>query len=546
MRNKKKYRGKSPPVQNSGYSSGGASLTKKTLKMFLPTHYSAKEDIDRNLRTLRDRAHDLVINSPVGAAAVNAQSTNVIGAGLKVFPRIKHSVLGVTPEYAREWSRHTKQEFELWANSALGCDYLRRNNFYELQNISFGSYLTEGDSFCLFRRREPTVDNPYSLRLQLIDAQRVSNPVASGGMIASAISNVEMKRVGSNNRIVNGIEVDKDGAVVAIWVSNRIWNEPTSITPELSWQRVRWYGYRTGCRNLLHICHDTRPDQFRGVPLLAPVIESIKQISRYSDAELSSAIVKSFFSVFFVQPYLHSGNYTLNEITGENDADDWEISADGKKRRKACVDVNEYRLGVASIGALPRGVDVKAIDSSNAQSTFEPFVGAFLKQIGAAINIPYEVLLKNFTASYSASRAALLQAADEFRQRKSWFIQDFCAPVYEQFLAEAVATGRIKAEGFFDDPIKRAAWSQADWYNEASHLLDVTKEVEGARMRIALGLSTHAKEAAELCGVDFADNLETLATEYDLKQKLLPAIVDEESQQLTNDEIDRAEKAEQS
>lgn len=510
MRNKKKYRGKSPPVQNSGYSSGGASLTKKTLKMFLPTHYSAKEDIDRNLRTLRDRAHDLVINSPVGAAAVNAQSTNVIGAGLKLFPRIKSDVLGLTPEYAREWSRHTKQEFELWANSALGCDYLRRNNFYELQNISFVSYLTEGDSFCLFRRREPTIDNPYSLRLQLIDAQRVSNPVASGGMIASAISNVEMKRVGSNNRIVNGIEVDKDGAVVAIWVSNRIWNEPTTITPELSWQRVRWYGYRTGCRNLLHICHDTRPDQFRGAPLLAPVIESIKQISRYSDAELSSAIVKSFFSVFFVQPL--QGNYDLNEMLGIQE----------KEQGAPVVDVGEYKLGVATMAALPRGVDVKAIDSSNAQSTFEPFIGAFLKQIGAALNIPYEVLLKNFTASYSASRAALLQAADEFRQRKAWFIQDFCAPVYEQFLAEAVATGRIKAEGFFDDPIKRAAWSAADWRNENSHFLDPVKETQAMILRLNAGLSTYSTEIAEATGQDFDEVIETLRQERELINQLPP------------------------
>ena len=222
--------------------------------------------------------------------------------------------------------------------------------------------------------------------------------------------------------------------------------------------------------------------------------------------------------MFFVQPL--QGNYDLNEMLGVQEQDDG----------KPVVDVGEYKLGVATMAALPRGVDVKAIDSTNAQSTFEPFMSAFLKQVGAAVNIPYEVLMKNFTASYSASRAALLQAADEF-------------PVFEQFLAEAVALGRIDAPGFFDDPIKRAAWSQADWYNEASHLLDVTKEVEGARMRIALGLSTHAKEAAELCGVDFADNLETLANEFDLKKKFLPAVVDEETQQPTNDDIDRAERA---
>lgn len=505
--NKQKYRSKSPPtVVNSGYSEGGASQTKKTLKAWAPAHYSAKEDIDRNLKTLRDRAYDLAINSPVGAAAINTQATNVIGAGLKLFPRIKTATLGVTPEYAREWSRKTKQEFNLWANSALACDYLRRNNFSELQRIAFSSYLFDGDSFCLFRRRLPTAFNPYSLRLQLIEAQRVSNPQTNAAF--GSVSNVEMSKMTGNNRIVNGIEVDGDGAQVAIWISNRIWNEPTTVEPKLEWQRVRWYGRDTGVRNVLHICADVRPDQFRGVPLLAPVIESLKQISRYADAELTSAIIKSFFSIFFVQPL---SNLEVANILGEEDGEG-----------KPIVNVNEYRLGPATMAALPRGVDVKAVDSSNAQSTFDAFTGAFLKQVGAAIGIPAELLLKNFTASYSASRAALLQAADEFRVRRAAFINDFCTPVYEEFLAEAVALGRIEAPGFFDDPIKRAAWCSADWRNETSHFLDPVKETQAMIMRLQAGLSTFADEIANASGQDFDDVIETLAQERALVAELPP------------------------
>ena len=520
---KKKYRAKSPPkIINSGYSGGGASREKNTLKTWMPTHYSAKEDIDRNLSTLRARAHDLAINSPVGAAAINSQSTNVIGVGLKLFPRIKCNVLGVTPEYAREWSRKTKREFELWASSPLNCDFLRRNNFYELQRIAFISYLTEGDCFNIFRRRLPTTFNPYSLRLQLIDAQRVSNPMTNGNF--ASISNVEMQKTGSNNRIVNGIEVDKDGAQVAIWVSNRIWNEPTSLTPELKWQRVRWYGQNTGIRNILHICADVRPDQFRGVPLLAPVIETLKQISRYGDAELTSAIIKSFFSIFFVQPL---SNLEISNVLGERDEDGRPI-----------VDVSEYKLGPATMAALPKGVDVKAVDSSNAQATFDPFMSAFLKQAGAALNLPYEVLLKNFTASYSASRAALLQAADEFRQRKGWFVTDFCQPVYEQFLAEAIALGRIDAPGFFDDPLIRVAWSKADWFNEQSHFLDSVKETQAMILRLQAGLSTFESEIANATGQDFDDIVETLAQERALIAKLPPINLTGEQLQTGDDDDD--------
>lgn len=491
---KQKIRGKpARAVKNSGYSEGGASFEKNVLKTWRPRHYSSKSDLDLNLAVLRDRAFDLTINSPLGCAAIQTETTGVLGAGLKVFPKLKYKELGLTAEAAREWARKTKLEFEMWANS-LDCDYYRRNNFYELQRIIFMSYLTDGDAFCLFKRRF-TTGEPYTLRLQAVEAQRVSNPLTA--VNNAGISPIEMVRLTNGHRIINGIEIDTSGRLVAIWVSNRIWNEPLSTEPEIKWQRVRFFGKETGVRNILHVCYDTRAEQFRGAPFLSPVIETLKQISRYGDAELTSAVIKSFFSIFFVQPL---SNFEFNDILPNEE-------------NRLPVDVREYSLGSGTISALPRGVDVKAIDRSNAQSTFDPFMTSFIKQIGAALNIPYEILTKQFQASYSASRAALLQAQDEFRIRKESFVNDFCQPVYENFLMEAVAQGRIKANGFFDDPLKRFLWCAADWRNEQTHTLDPTKEVEAAIMKIDAGLSTRTKEAVELSGSDFWENIEQLELE---------------------------------
>ena len=501
-------------IKNSGYSTGGANTEKNTLRSFLPSHYSAKSDIDYNLSTLRNRAADLVMNSPIGCAAVTTSTANVISSGLKLFPRIKPKELGLTPEQAVEWGRKTKSEFELWANS-LNCDYYRRNSFAELQRIAYMSYLMDGDCFCLFKRRYPTRDVPYTLRLQLIEAARVSNPIQGGrGLLGTSPYGVEMKNTVNDNRIVNGIEVDKTGQLQAVWISNRIWNEPLVTDAKLEWQRVKIFGEETGRRNVLHICFDSRTEQYRGVPFLAPVIESIKQVSRYADAELVSAVIKSFFSIFFVENWQSAG-FELNQVLPE---------AEEETRAEMEKVMREYKLGAGTLTKLPKGVDVKAIDRSNAQSTFDPFITAFIKQVGAALNIPFEILQKQFQASYSASRAALLQAEDEFRQRRNAFINDFLNPVYENFLIEAVALGRIKAEGFFDNPLRRAQWLKCDWYVEGSHLLDVTKELQGAQMRIALGLTTHAQEAAELAGTDYYENLETLNYEYEMRKKLLPDV----------------------
>ena len=481
-------------MEIKNYAGGGASVIKKTLKAWRPGHYSAKTEVDRNLTLLRARAADLVKNSPIGAAAIDTMLTGVIGSGLKLYPRIKTATLGLSGESAREWARHTKEEFELWATNALSCDFLRRNNFAELQRITFASYLTDGDSFCLFRRRLPTLSNPYSLRLQIIEAGRVSNPNGIG-------DGVEVKR--GDNRIINGIEVDRAGALSAIWIANRYWNEP-SKNPELKWQRVRWYGRDTGCRNVLMIANDTRPDMNRGVPLLAPVIESIKQVSRYADAELSAAIVRSFFSVFFTQ----QGNLGVHDVLG------------AERHNEPCVDVSEYQLGSATMAALPPFVDVKAISSQAAQNVFDAFIGTFIKQIGAALGIPYEVLMKSFNASYSASRAALLQAADTFRQRRAAFIHDFLQPISEAWLSEAVAIGRIDAPGF-DDPLRRQGWLAADWLCETTHALDSLKEAQAMQLKLANGLSTYRKELAENVGVDFDEVIETLTQERAMLRTVL-------------------------
>lgn len=499
---KKKYKNRGQPqYKMSGFDGGGASLTKKSLKKWLPVHYSSKSDLDANINILRSRAYDLVLNSPLGRAAINTSATGAISSGLRLFPRIDTKILGISANEAREWSRHTKAEFELWADS-LNCDFVRRNTFSEIQNIVYRAYLSDGDCFCLFRRRAGDL---YTLKLQIIEAGRVSNPVYNA---VGLFNNVEMQAPTVGHRIINGIEVDKDGRAVAVWVSNKYWNELSITEPVTKWQRVKIYGDRTGLKNILHICADNRPDMYRGEPYLSPVVETLKNITRYADAELQSAIIRSFFTLFFTQP---ENNHDVQNILGvqQNTEDD----------KNPCVDPTEYKVGPGYLNALPRGVEVKTVNSST-QTAYDAFTTSFIMQIGAALNIPYEFLMKKFQSSYSASKAAMLQAEEEFRQRRNMFIQDFCNPVYYNFLCEAIALGRIKAEGFFENPLKRAAWLKADWRTESNHLLDPVKEVQASQLKIELGLSTYEHEAVKLNGTDFYDNVEQLKVEKALLKSI--------------------------
>jgi len=482
--------------KNSGLSEGAGSLIKKTLKSWLPKHYSAVSDIDHNLETVRARSYSLFVNSPVGSAAIKTMAQGVVNEGLKVFPRLNHTALNMSIDEARSWEEKTKQEFELWSES-VECDFYRRNTFCELQRLSFINQLTDGDCACLFRRKISQSQNPYSLRLQLIEAGRICNPQQQGGVI---FNNVDMQR--GNSRIVNGVEVDVSGHLKALWIANKIPTEFNTTKILTSWSRVKFFGERSGEQNLCFLCNDSRIEQFRGEPFLSPVIEIIKNIARYTDAELTSAIVKTYFSIFFTQAF-SDRNYGLKQIVPSVD-----------------IDTSEMQLGPGTLTGLPPGVNVQSVSPAGAASTFESFTIQLLKQVGAALNLPYEVLMKNFQSSYSASKAALLQAENEFRRRREAFIVDFCQPIYRNFLAESIALGRIDAPGFFDDALTKNLWCSADWRNSTNFCLDPVKEVQAAKLRLELGLSSHTKEATNLSGADYLENLRTLRKEEQLRKSL--------------------------
>ena len=85
------------------------------------------------------------------------------------------------------------------------------------------------------------------------------------------------------------MEIDADGAVVAYWIANRVPFDLTNPAGKLDWVRVEAYGKRSGRLNVLQISHEERPEQYRGVPYIAPAIEVLKQVSRYTSAELTAA-----------------------------------------------------------------------------------------------------------------------------------------------------------------------------------------------------------------------------------------------------------------
>lgn len=498
-------------MQNKGYSEAGASTRKRSMRSFKPQSTSPVEDIDANNKTLRQRARALYMASPIATSAIKTHRTNSIGIGLKLNPRIDGNLLKMTTEQTAEWKRQVKREFDIWANKKQNCDITRTNDFYSMQQLIFSSWLTSGDVFILREQAEPTKMNPYSLRLHVIEADRCATPSMG------SLNKTEGKNEDNGNLIHDGVEVDKKGAIVAYHFRNTHPGESTM--KKLEWIRVPAYGEETGLPNVFHIMSSERPEQYRGVTYLAQIIEPVLQTRRYTESELEAALIESFFTAFI----------KTNADASENPLQTTEpIEEEGKEDTESDA---EYEMGPGTFNVLEPGEDIVFGDPKRPASGFPAFMQAIATQVGAALEIPADLLMKEFKASYSASRAALLEAWKSFKMYREWFVQDFLNPAYEVWFSEAVALGRINAPGFFSDPLIHNAYLGAEWVGPSQGQLDPVKEIQAEAMAIEYGFTTREAAAIKLNGSDFEENIEQLKREQALINELSPAPFDKSNEE---------------
>ena len=473
---------------NSGYGNYGANATKKAVIGWTHGGGSHREDIEEHISTLRQRSRDLYCGgSTLATGAVKRLRTNAVGTGLHLKSTINEEILGISSEEARKLEETIEREFAHWANST-NCDIERIDNFYQLQQLALLNALLSGDSFALMTTTKRT-GSIYDLRIELVEADRVSTP---------------------DNETINplyceSVEKNANGEVVAYHISKF---HPLSFQDRepREWVRVKAFGEKTGRRNVIHVMNRERIGQVRGVPFLSPVIETIKQLGRYTEAEVLAAVINGLFTVF-IEKESASDDVPFGEAVPE----DMQVDSE---------DEGSIELAPGAVIDLGEGEKANMVNPGRPNPNFDPFVMAVIKQIGAALEIPYELLIMAFSNNYSASRAAILEFFKVIKMYRAWFVTDFCQPIYEEWLCEAVAKGRINAPGFFNDPIIKDAYCSAEWNGPSAGQLDPKKEVEAAELRVQGGFSTRERETTELTGTDFYKNIKQRKREEELLKEV--------------------------
>lgn len=484
---------------NSGYGNYGANLTKKSLRGWEYHGGSSKEDIEDNIDVLRQRSRDAFMGVPVATSALKTLRTNVVAGGLMPAPQIDGEYLGLTADQTEELQEKIIREFALWADTP-DCDMDGLGNFYKLQQLAYMGYLMNGDAFAALPVSERK-GQPYNLRVRVIEADRVCSPDGYDRLTPCEVYGHKV------HSIVQGVETNEEGLVVAYWVCNRHPLSDSSMVPaNLKWTRVEARGTLSGRRNIVHVITRERAGQLRGVPILAPVLEALKQLGRYTDAEINAAVISAMFTVF-VQPQSATDERPFGEMLPDNEL----IDAD---------DPSTVELGSGAIVGLNPGETVAFADPKHPNAGYDKFTDAMIKQIGSALEIPPEVMMKMFSTSYSAARGALNEFWRSCDVQRDDFVDSFCQPIYEEWLAEAVARGRITAPGFFQDPAIRKAYCGCTWPGPARTSLNPVQEVTAATKRVEAGFSTAQEETAKMTGGNYNRNIRQRVAEVKRKREV--------------------------
>lgn len=460
-----------------GYDAGSKAHGKSA---WLPGGGSPDEDILPDLADVRERNRDLIRNDPHAAGLVDTWVGNIIGRGLQPQSRLDRDVLELTEPQAIEWQRAAERVFRRWSKQAHRGGRL---NFGELQDLAARQLFENGESFFIPRPIPGRL--PFALTLQDLEADRVANP--------PSVNEAQ------TDRFRDGIEINPDtGEHVAYHVRN---THPGQIRSARAEDFVRIPAKDAdGRSNLFHLYFTRRPEQSRGVPMMAPALSIFRDLKQYFAAELMGNKIAACFALFV----------TVDDPSGAATA----------MSTQSQTEAGRETIVPGTVKYLSPGQKVETANPQRTNASFDGYVQRNLRAIGCPARVPYELLAQDFSqTNYSSGRMALNEARQMFRFFQNWFADKFAQPIYTRILEEAFLRGELPRVGKADFLEYIEDWTRAKWIGPGWTWVDPAKEVSATIAAIDANLTTYADEIA-FRGGDYEDVFQQAAREKKLRKEL--------------------------
>ncbi len=430
------------------------------------------------------RARDLDRNNGWAQGGVTRRVDAVVGADIRLRATPDFAAMGMSAEWADEWSRQVESLWRCWARDPrMLCDVERHLQFGGLVRLAYQHYCIDGEAAAPIYFIDDR-GGMMSTAVLVLDPDRLSNP--DGRPDGRQLDGTDLR---------GGVELDRYGAARAYWVRNGHPSDVGATWDNHRWTRIPREG-PSGRPLFVHAINKRRAHQHRSMGLLTAVMGRMKMLDRYDQTELQAAITNAIFGLYVTSPF--DSDFVRQALAPDSDETGFDLD-NYQSMRMAYHEQADVRLNGVRLAHLFPNEKIEAVSANRPATNFAGFENAVLGSIASALGISREQLSQDWTGiNYSSARTLLNEIWRGLTADRHLFTQAFCTPIYSSWLEEAVARDLIEVPGgkvnFY---LYRAALCQAKWLGPGKGWVDPKKEAEAAEIRMRLGLSSQDGECAE-------------------------------------------------
>lgn len=388
---------------------------------------------------IRQLSRDMVRNAWVANRAQMVIRNNVVGSG------IVPSVTAPTDEDAEQIRKVIKEHLLSKKIDAYG-----EQNLYGLQKVVINTTFESGEILARRRPRGPQSGLALPFQIQLLEPDYLDTTRQTNG----------------KNEIIDGVEYDAFGRVVAYWIYR--------IHPGAATRKMDFKSDRVPAQDIIHVRKIDRPGQMRGVGWLAPVMLPLGELRDYQEAQ----IVKQKISALLAG-VLETDD---SDFTPEADAPGLDDLAPGA--------IVQARGGQKVSWTDPPRVD-----------DYDPVMKRGLASVAAGIGITYESLTGDLNGvNFSSGKMGRIEMDQNVEDwQTDLMIEQFCRGV-ETWMRDGLrltSQRKIKFEMTWTAPVR----PQVDPLKETKPMIEKVKagitSLQRVQRQLGLDPEVIAKERAE-------------------------------------------------
>lgn len=454
--------------------------------------------------TLRRRSYRLFTENRYASGLIRRLLTNEIHKGLTLEATPHGGILGIDDDTINDWTDDVEAKFDIWGDNKELVSENQQFTFGQQQINVRKAALLSGDALVILRQH-PVSRTPV---IEIIDGSNVRTPFGYQG----------------KNEIRHGVELDAKKRHVAYHVLN----QKDSLNTEII--RVPAKGVKTGRRVAWMVYgHRIRIDDVRGMPALGLILQALKDLDRYSDAEQRAAVLNAVLALFVKKGQDKPGTRPLRGHAVRRGTEKVESDDDYQPRS---FNINKQIPGMV-IDELQYGEEPVSFTTARPNVNYQVFEEAMMASFAWANEIPPNIYRLAFSSNYSASGAEINELKIYLDKIRVEFASDFTKPVYKEWLVSMVLIGLIAAPGLLEawrDPEKfliSGAWFLSEWSGAIKPSLRRNQDIKGYISAIKEGLSTRDMATKELWGRKYTQIVRRLKKENQLyveSAKILKAL----------------------